>query len=114
MTRPFTILLFFQVKPDRAEDFEALFETLQPQMSARPGCRQLRVCKRFFTFDGVEAGAPPRMLTRVVKCVKYYAYWEFEDIERSGEAQGWFFQSAAPRLGRLLIAPFDISSGYLV
>ncbi|HEY5562489.1 MAG TPA: hypothetical protein VIK72_12190 [Clostridiaceae bacterium] len=32
-----------------------------------------------FLLDGVEIGNHPRELTRVVKCIKYFSYWEDGD-----------------------------------
>jgi hypothetical protein len=46
--------------------------------------------KRFFTLDGL--GNPPRELTKIVKCVKYYSYWEFDDEENYRKAIEWFLQ----------------------
>ena len=37
-------------------------------------CISIKYFKRFFTIDGIELGEPPREITRIVKCVKYYSY----------------------------------------
>ena len=110
--RTFTEMLTFQVKPDKVEAFEELIAQLKQEQVQCEGCVGIRYFKRFYTFDGVELGAPPRALTKVVKCVKYYAYWEFESIEHCGRANGWFFEKYLKPVSRLLIAPFDINSGY--
>jgi hypothetical protein len=62
----------------------------------------------------VEWGQPPRELTKIVKCVKYFALWQFDTIENGGAAQGWLMENHYKALAKLLIAPFDISSGYEV
>lgn len=109
---PFIELLTFQVKPDKIEEFEAFLERLKAEMARREGCVGVRFFKRFYTFDRVEYGDPPRELTKIVKCVKYFAYWEFDTIENSGKAQGWFFEEPARQIGKYTIMPFDINSGY--
>lgn len=105
----FSGVILFQVRPDRIEAFEALVRQMRPEQEARPGCRAIRYMKRFYTFDQI--GALPRPLTKIVKCVKYYSYWEFDSIEEYGEAVKWFFDEYGKRVMRLLIMPFDINSG---
>ena len=106
--------LLFQVKPDKLAAFEELLITLKPEMAVQPGCLQLACFKRFYTFDGVEVGQPPRELTKIVKCVKYHALWQFDTIEACGKANGWLMETHYKELAKLLIAPFDINSGYEV
>ena len=106
--------LLFQVKPDKLSEFENLLSTLKRSMTAQPGCIQLICFKRFYTFDGVELGQPPRELTRIVKCVKFFALWQFDTIENCGKANGWLMENHYKALAKLLIAPFDINSGYEV
>ena len=67
---------------------------------------------RFYTIDGIELGDPPRELAQVVKCVKYYSFWEFDSKENYGKAIKRFFDRYGKDLQKLLIAPFDISLGY--
>ena len=93
MERTFTEMLLFQVKPDKLNEFEELVCSWKSEQAQREGCVGIRYFKRFYTFDGVEFGAPPRELTKVVKCVKYYAYWEFDTIENCGRANGWFLRT---------------------
>lgn len=106
--------LLFQVKPDRTEAFEALIPLVTREIARQPGCINARVMKRFYTFDGVETGAPPRALTKIVKCVKYFAVFEFDTVERCGAANGVFFERFSGEIMRLLIMPFDINSGYVI
>lgn len=114
MGNTFTEMILFQVKPDKLEEFEALAKSLKAEQSKQEGCVGIRYFKRFYTFDGVEHGNPPKELTRIVKCVKYYAYWEFDTIENCGRANGWFFDNYSKEISKLLIMPFDISSGYAI
>ena len=114
MNQTFVESLLFQVRPDRIEEFEAYVQTLKQEQAAQPGCTGIRYFKRFYTFDGVESGEPPRELTRIVKCVKYYAYWEFDTIENCGKANGWLFENHLKAISKLLIMPFEINSGYSI
>jgi hypothetical protein len=97
------------VRPDRIEQFEDLAREMRPEQEKRPGCRAIRYVKRFYTFDRI--GELPRPLTKIVKCVKYYSYWEFDSIEEYAEAVKWFFDVYEKRVMPLLIMPFDINSG---
>ena len=108
----FAEIKLFQVKPDKTEEFEALAERMSADQSDCDGCISLRYFRRSYTIDGIEPGSPPRELTRVVKCVKYYSYWEFDTKENYGKAIKRFFDRYNKELRRLLISPFDISIGY--
>ena len=108
----FSGVFLFQVRPDRIEQFEALAREMRPEQEKRPGCRAIRYVKRFYTFDRI--GELPRPLTKIVKCVKYYAYWEFDSIEQYGEAVAWLFTQYEKRVMPLLIMPFDINSGDVI
>ncbi len=112
MDQSFAEIKLFQVKPDKAEQFEALAERMSEEQSKREGCISIRYIKRFYTIDGIELGNPPRELTKVVKCVKYYSYWEFDSKENYGKAIKLFFDCYMKDLQKLLISPFDISLGY--
>ena len=41
-----------------------------------------------------------------------YVYVKFDTIEACGKANGWLMENHYKQLARLLIAPFDIDSGY--
>ena len=107
----FSEIKLFQVKPDKTEQFERLADKMRTEQRTREGCVSIQYMKRFYTIDGVEPGQPPRELTRIVKCVKYYSFWEFDCKEHYGSAIKWFFDSYMKELQRLLIMPFDISIG---
>lgn len=114
MGNSFSEMKLFQVKPDKLEEFEALIAKIKKEQEKQPGCISVKYMKRFYTFDGVETGSPPRELTKIVKCVKYYSYIEYDTIENCGKAMGWFFTNHAKNVIKLLIMPFDINSGYSV
>ena len=114
MKKTFIEMKLFQVKPDRIEQFEAKIEEMCANQLKCEGCISLKYFKRFFTIDGIELGEPPRELTKIVKCVKYYSYWEFDTKENYGKAIKFFFENYNKDLQKLLIAPFDINLGYSV
>ena len=112
MDRSFVEIKLFQVKPEKTEQFEVLAEKMSADQSKWDGCISLRYFKRFYTIDGIELGDPPRKLTKIVKCVKYYSYWEFDTKENYGKAIRQFFDCYMKDLQKLLISPFDIYIGY--
>ncbi len=112
MGNSFVESMIFQVKPDKIEEFENLVNTIKPEQLSQAGCVGIKYMKRFYTFDKVAESQPPRELTKIVKCVKYYSFWEFDTIENCGTANGWFFDTHAKDVSKLLIMPFDINSGY--
>ncbi len=86
MKKTFIEMKLFQVKPDRLEQFEAKIEEISANQLKCEGCISLKYFKRFYTIDGIKLGEPPRELTKIVKCVKYYSYWEFDTKENYGKA----------------------------
>ena len=125
MKKTFIEMKLFQVKPDRLEQFEAKIEEMSANQRKCEGCISLKYFKRFYTIDGIELGEPPRELTKIVKCVKYfsywefdtkenYSYWEFDTKENYGKAIKTYFDQYNKDLQKLLIAPFDINLGYSV
>ena len=114
MNKTFTEMKFFQVKPDKLEQFEAQIKAMSANQMKCEGCLSLKYFKRFYTIDGIELGEPPRELTKIVKCVKYYSFWEFDTKENYGKAIKVFFENYNKDLQKLLIAPFDINLGYSV
>ena len=111
MAKSFVEIKLFQVKPEETEQFEAMAEKMSADQMKWDGCISIKYVKRFYTIDGIELGNPPRELTKVVKCVKYYSYWEFDTKENYGKAIKLFFDLYRKDLQRLLISPFDISLG---
>ena len=111
MNKTFVELRVFQVKPDKLEQFEEIVKQMEVFQKNCEGCVSIRYFKRFYTIDGIELGEPPRELTKIVKCVKYYSYWEFDTKENYGKAIKTFFELYNRELQKLLIAPFDIHLG---
>ena len=77
MNSDFTEMITFQVKPDKVSTFETLISSLKSQLTARPGCIGLRIFKRFYTFDGVEFGQPPRELTKIVVSIRKRCFFVY-------------------------------------
>ncbi len=111
MKDSFSEVKLFQVKPDKIYDFEKLIISIADEQKQREGCIDIKYVKRFFTIDGVDMGDPPRELTKIVKCMKYYSYWEFNNKENYGKATKWFFDNYLKEIQKLLIMPFDINCG---
>lgn len=108
----FSQVLIFQVRPDQLDAFEALMREVQAHQKQLPGCRDVRYMKRFYTFDDVTAGEPPRTLSKIVKCVKYFGHLSFDSPEACGRATSWLFAGYGKQITKLCIMPFDIHSGY--
>jgi len=111
MEKTFSEIKRFQVKPEKQEQFEAAADMIANEQMKRQGCVTIKYMKRFYTIDGVELGEAPRKLTRIVKCVRYYSFWEFDNKENYGKATKWFFETYLKDLQKMLIAPFDIYCG---
>ena len=107
-------MLTYQVKPDRTEEFEVLLKEVKAEFENEEGCLAFHTMKRFYTFDKVGPGEAPRELTKIVKCVKYYSWAEFDSKENCGHAMALMFGKYMKMVSRLLIAPFDINSGFEV
>ena len=112
MNRTFVEMKLFQVRPDRLDQFERMIEKISNEQLKCEGCISIKYFKRFYTIDGVELGEPPRELTKIVKCVKYYSYWEFDTKENYGKAIKVFFENYNKELRKLLISPFDVNLGF--
>jgi len=111
MIKSFSEVKLFQVKPDKLIEFESLITEIADEQKQQMSCTDIKYVKRFFTIDGVESGEPPRELTKIVKCVKCFSYWEFDNKENYGKATGWFFKNYLKDIQKLLIMPFDINCG---
>ena len=112
MANTFSEIKLFQVKPDKLDEFEKIIKVVAKEQEKQKGAICIKYIKRFYTMDGlIKEGLPPRELTRIVKCVKYYSYWEFDNKENYGKATGWFFNKYEKSIMKLLIMPFDINCG---
>lgn len=112
MEKSFSEVKLFQVKPDKLEEFEVLIKKICQWQNEQTGSLSINYVKRFYVFDKI--GDLPRELTKVIKCVKYYSYWKFDNIENYANATTNFFANYNKELTKLLIAPFDINCGETV
>lgn len=112
MANTFSEVKLFQVKPDKLDDFEKLIAVVVQEQKQQPGCIGIKYMKRFYIFDDIKDR--PRELTKIVKCVKYYSYWEFDALENYSNATHWLFNTYSKEIFKLLIMPFDINCGYSI
>lgn len=110
MKDTFSEVKLFQVKPDKLDEFEQFIQKIAEEQRQQKGCINIKYMKRFYIFDDIKA--QPRELTKIVKCVKYYSYWEFDSLENYSDATHWFFDTYAKEIFKLLLMPFDINCGY--
>lgn len=109
MDNNFCEVKIFQVKPDKIEEFEKLIAVVAEEQK---GCIDIKYLKRFYVFDDIKE--QPRELTRIVKCVKYFSYWDFDSKENYANATHWLFEKYSKEIFKLLIMPFDINCGYSI
>ena len=109
MKNTFSEVKLFQVKPGKLNEFETLIEMIAKEQKQQEGCMDIKYVKRFYIFDDIKG--QPRELTKIIKCVKYYSYWEFDTLDNYSNATHWFFEKYAKELFKLLIMPFDINCG---
>lgn len=106
---PFTEISIYQVKPQKAEEFEALMLEAKSFLEQQEGLLMLRLSKREYHIDmeQIKEGLPPLKLTRIVKSVKYMLYWEFDTKESYGAAQKNLYDTYWKSIEKCLIVPHD-------
>ncbi len=106
---PFTEICIYQVKPQKAEEFEALMLEAKSLLEKQNGLLLLRLAKRGYHIDmeQIKEGLPPLKITRIVKSVKYMLYWEFDTKESYGTAQKNLYDSYWKSIEKCLIVPHD-------
>lgn len=106
---PFAEICVYQVKPQKAEEFEALMLEAKGLLEKQAGLLLLRLVKRGYHIDmeQIKEGLPPLKITRIVKSVKYLLYWEFDTKESYGAAQKNLYNSYWKAIERCLIVPHD-------
>ncbi len=105
----FSEICIYQVKPQKAEEFESLMLEAENFLRQQDGLLLLRFIKRGYHIDmeQIRDGLPPLKLTRIVKSVKYVLYWEFDTKESYGKAQQNLYGSYWKAIEKCLIAPHD-------
>ncbi len=79
MESTFCEVKLFQVKADKLDEFEKLIRIVAEEQKQQRGCIDIKYLKRFYIFDDIKE--QPRELTKIVKCVKYFSYWDFDSLE---------------------------------
>ena len=93
MENAFCEVKLFQVKPDKVDEFEKLISIVEAEQKHQKGCISIKYLKRFYVFDDIKE--QPRELTKIVKCVKYFSYWDFDSLENYSNATHWLFEKHA-------------------
>jgi len=107
--QPFSEICIYQVKPDTTDEFDILMQEVKQFMEQQEGMLFMRFVKREYKIDmeQIKNGLPPLKMTRVVKCVRYVLYWEFENKEQYGIAQKNLYESHWKAIEKCLIVPHD-------
>ncbi len=106
---PFTEICIYQVKPQKAEEFEALMLEAKSFLEKQEGLLLVRLIKRGYRIDmkQIKEGLPPLEIKRIVKSVKYMLYWEFDTKESYGAAQKNLYDTYWKPMEKCLIVPHD-------
>ncbi len=106
---PFSEMCIYQVKPQKAEEFEMLMREAESFLKEQKGLLFLRFVKRGYRIDmeQIKEGLPPLAISRVVKSVKYLLYWEFDTKENYGAAQKNLYESYWKSVEKCLVVPHD-------
>lgn len=106
---PFSEVCIYQVKPQKAEEFEALMLEAKSFLEKQEGLLLLRLMKRGYRIDmeQIREGLPPSEIKRIVKSVKYVLYWEFDTKESYGAAQKNLYDSYWKPIEKCLVVPHD-------
>ena len=106
---PFTEICIYQVRPQKAEEFEALMLEAKSLLEKQEGLLLLRLVKRGYhtELEQIKEGLPSLKITRIVKSVKYMLYWEFDTKESYGAAQKNLYNSYWKAIEKCLIVPHD-------
>ncbi|MDH6363902.1 hypothetical protein M2139_000795 [Enterococcus sp. PF1-24] len=106
----FSEISIYQVKPDKTEAFETVMADAAKLMAQMEGCLAFKLMERTHyikEMKTIKEGLPPDKLTRIVKCVKYAHYWEFDNDESYGKAQKQLYETHWKSIEKCLIAPHD-------
>jgi len=88
-SKNFVEVCIYDVKPNRALEFEQLIQQVLKHHRAFPGVRDVRYMKRTHRavdFASANQGKPAIRLTRSPKSVTYVLYWELDNEKTHGKA----------------------------
>ncbi len=113
----FSEISIYQVKPDKANEFEAIMKDASNMMKAIDGCQSLRFIQRTHYIKDMKTikdGLQPDKLTRIVKCVRYVLYWEFDTDENYGKSQKQLYETYWKAIEKCLIVPHEKILGEVI
>lgn len=114
MKNTFIEICIYEVKPDKAEDFETLIEKVCRHHRAFHGVIDARYMKRTHRppdFSGVKKGEPPIKLSRKPQSVTYVLYWELKNEKVHGKATKSGLENYFNEFRRCLLKPPKIILG---
>ncbi|WP_446786505.1 hypothetical protein [Macellibacteroides fermentans] len=98
-------------------EFEAIMNDAGKMMKEIDGCQFLRLIKRTHYIKDMQTikdGLQPDKITRIVKCVRYALYWEFDTDESYGKAQKQLYETHWKAIEKCLIVPHDKILGEVI
>ncbi|HML67698.1 MAG TPA: hypothetical protein PKA81_04820 [Clostridia bacterium] len=113
----FSEISIYQVRLDRTNEFETIMKDASEMMKVTEGCQALRLIQRTHYIKDMKTikdGLQPDKLTRVVKCVRYALYWEFDKDENYGKAQKQLYETYWKEIEKCLIVPHDKILGEVI
>jgi len=113
----FSEINIYQVKPDKMNEFEAIMKDAVQMMKVIDGCQSLRLIQRTHYIKDMKTikdGLQPDKLTRIVKCVRYALYWEFDTDKNYGKAQKKLYKTHWKAIEKCLIVPHDKILGEVI
>lgn len=113
----FSEISIYQVKPDKTDAFEAIMKEAGKMMKAIDGCQSFRLMQRTHYIKDMQTikdGLHPDKLTRIIKCVRYAHYWEFDTDENYGKAQKQLYETHWKAIEKCLIVPHDKILGEVI
>lgn len=113
----FSEISIYQVKPDKTNEFEAIMKDAVQMMKVIDGCQSLRLIQRTHyikDMKSIKDGLQPDKLTRIIKCVRYALYWEFDTDKNYGKAQKQLYETHWKAIEKCLIVPHDKILGEVI
>ena len=112
----FSEICIYQVAPQKVQEFESLMAEAKNLLEKQKGLITIKLIKRDHRIDmqQIKDGLPPLEITRIVKCVKYMLYWEFDSKENYGAAQKNLYESFWKSIDKCLIVPHDKYLGNVI
>lgn len=113
----FSEISIYQVKPDKTNEVEVIMQDAVDMMKLIDGCQYLRLVRRTHYIKDMETirgGLQPDKLTRIVKCVRYALYWEFDTDKNYDKAQKQLYETYWKAIEKCLIVPHDKILGVVI